>query len=101
MPVHTMPAAPGAPMTIRVVGRFDFHVNDAFRRAYEPHAPGTTFVVDLHGTEYLDSSALGMLVLLRRHAGGDAADVRIANASPGIRRILQIAKFEKLYRIEA
>ncbi len=48
---------------------------------------------------YLDSSALGMLLLLRDHAGGDAAEVRIVNCNPDVRKILTISNFEQLFEI--
>lgn len=93
-------ATPGQPVTLAVSGRFDFTAADEFRRAYSAHPPGTAFVVDLARAEYLDSSALGMLLLLRRHAGDKQEGVRIVNASPDVRRILEIAKFERLCRID-
>lgn len=86
---------------IQVEGRFDFRVQADFRAAYRKAAqPGDRFVVDLARTEYLDSAALGMLLLLREAAGGDAAQVVIANCRPGIRRILAVAHFERLFTIE-
>ena len=56
-------------------------------------------VVDLKDTTYLDSSALGMLLLLRDHAGGDESDVLVVHASSDVRKILAISNFEKLFDI--
>ena len=100
MPVQSIPGGPGAPVTIVVTGRFDFAVGEEFRRAYSSHPPASSFVVDLARAEYLDSSALGMLLLLRRYAGDRPDSVRIVNASPDVRRILEIAKFERLCIID-
>lgn len=98
-------------MTIRISERFDFSVHREFRQAYKDRAAGAVrYVVDLHGTQYMDSSALGMLLLLREHAvggqqsPGDKADVggcgvRIVNCSPEIRQILAISNFSKLFEI--
>ncbi|HYQ53996.1 MAG TPA: anti-anti-sigma factor, partial [Pseudomonas sp.] len=44
-------------------------------------------------------SALGMLLLLRDHAGGDDSDVRVVHASSDVRKILAISNFEKLFDI--
>lgn len=86
---------------IEVQGRFDFRVQADFRNAYRKASrPGDRFVVDLRHTEYLDSAALGMLLLLREAAGGDAAEVVIANCRPSLRRILAVAHFERLFTIE-
>ena len=56
-------------------------------------------VVDLKDATYLDSSALGMLLLLREHAGGDESDIRVVNSSPDVRKILGISNFDKLFDI--
>jgi anti-anti-sigma factor len=89
----------GRRRVIRINGRFDFSLHRAFRDAYRDQAPSLSYVVDLSGTEYLDSSALGMLLLLREHAGGDNAKVRLAGASPDVRRLLDIARFAQLFEL--
>ncbi len=58
----------------------------------------TEYVVDLRGTEYIDSAALGMLLVLRESAG--SATVRITNSRPAVRKILQIANFNTLFSID-
>ncbi len=62
-------------------------------------APPQRYVVDLKDTTYLDSSALGMLLLLRDHAGGDSAQIRLLNCNPDVRKILAISNFEQLFKI--
>lgn len=54
--------------------------------------------MDLKEATYLDSSALGMLLLLRDHAGDDA-DVRVINSNSDVRKILAISNFDKLFDI--
>ena len=84
----------GDQVIIAVTGEFDFGLYDKFRASYaETAGIGVTYLVDLAGTEYLDSSALGMLLLLREHAGGEASDIEISHASPEVRRILDVANF--------
>lgn len=85
---------------IRVEGRFDFSLHQEFRRAYEDDPPAERYLVDLRDTTHVDSSALGMLLLLRDHAGGDDAEIRIANCNADVRRILTISNFEQLFAIE-
>jgi len=87
-------------LTIAIKGRFDFASHQDFRSAYEKqnYTP-KVFIVDLKETTYLDSSALGMLLLLRDHAGGDNADVRLSNVSPDVKKILAISNFEKLFTV--
>lgn len=87
-------------LVITIKGRFDFSAHQAFRDTYESlTAEPVRYRVDLRDTSYLDSSALGMLLLLRDHAGGDHAEVNIINCNPDVRKILAIANFEQLFAI--
>lgn len=87
-------------LTIRVSGKFDFSCHQDFRSTYEDLADKPSkFTIDLSETSYLDSSALGMLLLLRDYAGGDSAKVGIRGASPDIKKILSISNFEQLFDI--
>lgn len=91
----------GNQVTIYIQGRFDFSAHQEFRNAYEklPKIP-SQYRVDLQGTNYLDSSALGMLLLLRDFAGGEQAHIQVLNASPDVKKILLISNFEQLFDIE-
>ena len=90
----------GKSLTINVEGRFDFSAHQAFRDAHRAAPAECEFIVDMEGTEYMDSSALGMLLMLREHAGGEASRIRIMNCRAEVRHILTIANFQKLFRIE-
>ena len=88
--------------TLRLKGRFQFDSHREFRSAYEPYIEdpaARVVVVDFSGVDYLDSSALGMLLLLRDHAGGDSAQIRLLNCNPDVRKILAISNFEQLFKI--
>lgn len=100
MAIITQLSADGQELTIAIQGRFDFGAHQAFRDAYE-RVDGTPkrYQVDLQGTTYLDSSALGMLLLLRDHAGGDHAQIRLLNCNGDVRKILAISNFEQLFQI--
>ncbi|MBL8693536.1 MAG: STAS domain-containing protein [Planctomycetes bacterium] len=100
MSVTTAVSPDGGTVTISIAGRFDFQLHQVLRNAYEPHLtrkPG--FVIDLTQTEYLDSSALGMLIILRKQAGGDHARVAIRGARDGVRKTLEVANFGKLFSL--
>lgn len=85
-------------VTIAVAGKFDFQLYDEFRTAYSSTAgTGVSYKLDLSATDYLDSSALGMLLLLREHAGGETSDIEITRVSPEVRKILEVANFGKLF----
>ncbi|WP_225772775.1 STAS domain-containing protein [Pseudomonas sp. Marseille-Q5115] len=99
--VTATPSDDGKELTIRIDGRFDFGCHQAFRDSYERvNTKPSSFIIDLKDTNYLDSSALGMLLLLRDHGGGDSAKVRLINASADTRKILAISNFDKLFDIQ-
>ncbi|MDI9245911.1 STAS domain-containing protein [Marinobacter sp. CHS3-4] len=101
MPIRTHRSDDGQTLTIQIEGRFDFSTHQAFRNAYEHEdREVSNFVVDLSQTTYLDSSALGMLLLLRDFAGGDRARIQLKHCNNDVRRILTISNFEQLFSIQ-
>ena len=99
MALQTILSTDGASMTIVLPERFDFSVYRDLRDSYEKPKRCERYVVDLRGTHYMDSSALGMLLQLREFAGGSAEAVRIANADGAVRETLRIANFHKLMTV--
>ena len=88
----------GQKLTISIKGRFDFAKHQEFRESYEDKALGAV-VVDLKEATYLDSSALGMLLLLRDHAGGEDANIKLSYANADVRKILAISNFEQIFDV--
>ncbi len=87
---------------IAIKGRFNFELHTQFRAAYYNDGDAVApqkYVVDLARTEYMDSSALGMLLLLREEAGTNESDIEIINSTPEIRKILETANFQRLFKI--
>lgn len=84
-------------LIINVTGQFDFGLHRDFRDAYRAATDVKRFVVDLQDTDYMDSSALGMLLLLREHAESHAAQVELRNVCSELERILRIANFHQLF----
>lgn len=85
---------------IVVRGSFVFDINKEFRAVYRSLPAGTAVVVDLAATDYIDSAGLGMLIRLRDYAGGtdDAVTLHAANAT--VRKILEVANFARLFKID-
>ena len=94
----------GTTIIIKIKGRFDFDIHKEFRDAYEKLAAqieDPKFIIDLMDTEYMDSSALGMLLLLRDHAGSDKSKVMIINCDKVTKEVLDMANFDKLFTVSA
>lgn len=87
-------------LSIRVTGRFDFSAHKEFRDATNQIVAGVKKIeVDLSGTDYLDSSALGMLLLLRDKVSGNRDAISIKGARAEVKKILEIANFDKLFTL--
>ena len=90
----------GETLTISVQGRFDFSSLQAFKNSYEHiEKKPKAYVIDLKDSEYLDSSALGMLLSLRDYAGGDGAQVSVTNCNADVKKILIITKLDELFKV--
>ena len=90
----------GDSVDIKITGRFDFNAHHDFRNIYRNEKSDATYVIDMSGTEYIDSSALGMLLLLREHAGNESAKISISGCNDDIKKIFAISNFEKLFSIK-
>lgn len=100
MSIHSTFSEQQKTTTIKVTGNFDFSLHAEFRNCYrQAKMPGMSFCVDLSEAEYMDSSALGMLMLLKEHAEGLGGSVVLQRPSPKIRKLLATVKFEKLFKI--
>lgn len=87
-------------LKIRLSGRFDFSGHKDFRSAYRDEEPGRTFYVDMRDVNYIDSSALGMLLLLKKHADNGNGKVIIQTPQEDVRKVLDIANFDKIFQID-
>jgi len=83
-------------------GRFDFQSNREFRTACDNSLAASdvrSIEVDMNAVEYLDSSALGMLLVLRDKGSAANKSVAISNCRGQVREVLDIANFSKLFTI--
>ncbi len=88
--------------TVYIDGRFTFERHQSFKAAtgllleeggiQEVH-------LDLSAVDFMDSSALGMVLLLRERAEAAGAKVILARPSPSVQAVLQVVQFGKLFRI--
>lgn len=83
--------------------RFDFSYHKTFTEEYQQllTQPGLKKVtLNFAKVQYLDSSALGMMVLFQKKASAKDIDVVIKNAQTNAKDILRIANFDRLFTIE-
>lgn len=92
----------GAKAVVQLSGRFDFNTHRDFRNACDPlvaDAAIREIQIDFFGVDYLDSSALGMLLMLRDKASGGGKDVVLTRVKGNVKQVLDIANFSKLFKI--
>ncbi|MCO4798805.1 MAG: STAS domain-containing protein [Colwelliaceae bacterium] len=88
-------------ITISIEDRFDFSLHQRFRDAYtECKNNGCEIIIDLSKTTYMDSSALGMILLVKDHVEKLSGTLKITNPSVTVNKILEIAQFHRLITIE-
>lgn len=89
--------------TLSLSGRFDFHSHREFRAAYEKaleEAAVREIEINFSEVDYLDSSALGMLLLLREKAEAIGKAVLLSGLQGTVKQVLDIANFGKLFTIQ-
>ena len=90
----------GDVLHLQIPARFDLKVHRNFRDAYQPwlERDEIKFVqIDFSETDYIDSAALGMLLLLRRQCRDSGRVVSLAGAHGMVAEVLRIAKFDTLF----
>ena len=98
MSVESVLSANNNQLTICIDGRFDFELAQEFRSTYT-NRQGLEYTIDMRSTEHMDSSALGMLLNMRKTLGNDTK-ISIINCRPQIKKILTISRFDKKFDIE-
>jgi len=87
---------------IAMTGRFDFNSHRQFREAYQQvlENPAVKEIeIDLGAVDYLDSSALGMLLLLREKTAAAHKSMALTNCRGVVQQVLDVANFNKLFTI--
>lgn len=91
--------------TLTLAGRFDFNTHRDFKDGVSKLISDSInnkikqLVIDLSGVEYLDSSALGMLLLAKESSAKANIEVSLQGAKNTVKQILEIANFGKLFKI--
>ena len=90
-------------LTIRLPERFGFSFHKTFNATCEPLTKDASLKeveLDFSLVQYLDSSALGMMVLLSKKLSGSSVVLTISGARGTARDIIDMANLSKLYTIK-
>lgn len=91
-----------ATVVLRPESRFDFSSFRGFRSAYEAAldtAATKLIVIDMQAVQYIDSAALGILLLLRDRAAKQQCSVELHNLTGAPKDVLEIANFHKIFTV--
>jgi len=83
-------------------GRFDFNAYHAFNEhANEVTVDGAIshLAVDFENVKYIDSSALGMLLLLKERATSAAKSISLVKCNGQVYQALELGNFNRLFEI--
>lgn len=86
----------GSEMVISISGTFDFSCVQDFRASYSGDKPYNKYTVDMAKVDHIDSSALGMLLNMKKTVG-EGTDINIVNCKPNIKKIFVISRFDKKF----
>lgn len=98
MSITTESQDEGKTLKISISGTLGNDVHKEFRNAYES-SKSSAFIIDLGHANNIDSSGLGMLLLLRDHSGGEDSNITIINCSQTILEIFNVTCFYRLFNI--
>ncbi len=83
-------------------GSFTFNDNSKFREIIEMVGidKPQSLTLNFAALEFIDSAALGMLLLLNDEAGKSSTKVCLAQANGQIKKMLQLSNFEQIFSME-
>ena len=90
-----------ATLLIVVDGRLDYNLRKEFRESFNETSSSTkNFKVNLLNTSFIDSSGLGLLLILKEHADEKGGKVVLSNPNEEVLELLELSNFTQLFTIE-
>jgi anti-anti-sigma factor len=87
--------------TIMLRGRFDFQAHQDFRRTVDGllRSGRASLTLDLSEVSFIDSSALGMLLLARESCEKAGGAVVLDKPQEYVDKVLKLCHFDQLFRV--
>lgn len=88
-------------LTIAIGESFDFSNYKKFREAYEGIPDDAAHIeIDLKSTNHIDSSALGIMLLMNEFVAGQIPRIDILNTTSNVKEILELTNFGEIFNID-
>ena len=88
--------------TVKLDGNFNYSNHKQIKDLIEPIIEDfncKTLCFDFDGVSYIDSSALGMLLLIREKVFNESKELKLINVKGIVLDVFEIANFKKLFSI--
>jgi anti-anti-sigma factor len=88
--------------TIALTGRFDFQAHQVFRQTVDEllKSHKVQLTVDLSAVDFIDSSALGMLLLARESFEKAGGAVILDRPKEYVNKVLNLCHFDQLFTVQ-
>ena len=88
--------------TIALTGRFDFQSHQVFRQTIDEllQSGNVKLTVDLSAVNFIDSSALGMLLLARESCEKVGGNVILDRPRDYVDKVLKLCHFDQLFTVQ-
>lgn len=99
---YTVVEDQGEECVLNVKGTFTFSDNNKFREILMllKQDKTSSLVLDIHNLQFIDSAALGMLLLLQDEASKKHAKITLRGATGQIKKMLELSNFDELFTIK-
>lgn len=85
---------------IRLSGEYDIYRRDELTQALEAAQDAHVAVLDFSDVPYIDSTAIGCLVRLKKHMGEKGPGIiRIVGAQRNVLRILELTRLDRIFEV--
>lgn len=95
--LHELPDS--STLLVKIHNNFDFRIQKSFMDIFK-NKEYPAYVIDLTEAAYIDSIALGMLLLLHRRACKECGTIRVVGCSETVLHSLRTAHFDRFFDIE-
>ena len=88
-------------LVIKIPKKFDYDCRQDFRKAYiDLEQSPKIYIIDLEQTTYIDSSALGMLLILKEHAKLHEGQITLKSPGKNVTELLKLSNFDKIFDLQ-
>lgn len=90
----------GDSLELTLTGKFTFADNKVFNSIMDEIASYKQIIIDLTKVEFIDSAALGILLLVRDKCDKTSTNLLLKNPKGQVKQMFDISRFGDLFNIE-